>query len=142
MASYTANLIWALGDDEDFARGRYGRGHTLAFDGGVTVPASASPHVVGKWADAAAVDPKELLVAALSSCHMLSFLHVARDAGFVVTQYRDHAEGVMEVIAPGKQAITRSCCIRRLSGTGPSLTVRHSSGCTTRRTRSASSPTR
>ena len=107
MASYTANLAWALGDDEDFPRGRYGRGHTLAFDGGVTVPASASPHVVGKWADAAAVDPEELLVAALSSCHMLFFLHVARDAGFVVTRYRDQAEGRMEAIAPGKQAVTR-----------------------------------
>ena len=66
-----------------------------------------SLHIVGKWADPAAVDPEEMLVAALSSCHMLSFLHVARDAGFVVTRYRDQAEGVMEATAPGKQAVTR-----------------------------------
>jgi organic hydroperoxide reductase OsmC/OhrA len=38
---------------------------------------------------------------------MLSFLHVARLAGFTVAAYRDHAEGVMEEIAPGKQAITK-----------------------------------
>jgi organic hydroperoxide reductase OsmC/OhrA len=68
----------------------------------------ASPHVVGKkWAVEAAVDPEEMLVAALSDCHMLSFLHVARLAGFIVAAYRDHVEGVMEEIAPGKQAITK-----------------------------------
>ena len=51
---------------------------------------------------------KETLVAALSNCHMLSFLHVARLAGFTVTAYRDHAEGGMQDIAPGKQAVTKS----------------------------------
>ena len=75
----------------------------MSFDGGIVVPASASPHVVGKWAVEAAVDPEEMLVAALSNCHMLSFLHVARLAGFTVAAYRDHAEGTMEEIAPGKQ---------------------------------------
>jgi organic hydroperoxide reductase OsmC/OhrA len=54
----------------------------------------------------AAVDPEEMLVATLSNCHMLSFLHVARLAGFTLAAYRDHAEGMMEEIAPGKQAIT------------------------------------
>jgi organic hydroperoxide reductase OsmC/OhrA len=48
-----------------------------------------------------------MLVAALSNCHMLSFLHVARLAGFTVAAYSDHAEGVMEAIAPGKQAVTK-----------------------------------
>jgi organic hydroperoxide reductase OsmC/OhrA len=38
---------------------------------------------------------------------MLSFLHVARLAGFTVAAYRDHAEGVMEEIAPEKQAVTK-----------------------------------
>jgi organic hydroperoxide reductase OsmC/OhrA len=48
-----------------------------------------------------------MLVAALSNCHMLSFLHVARLAGFTVAAYSDHAEGVMEEIAPGRQAVTK-----------------------------------
>ena len=48
MAKYVAEVLWTLKDGEDFARGRYSRGHTLTFDGGVEVPASASPHVVGK----------------------------------------------------------------------------------------------
>jgi organic hydroperoxide reductase OsmC/OhrA len=107
MATYTADIDWKLADGEDFPKGRYSRGHTLTFDGGTVVPASASPHVVGKWAVIAAVDPEEMLVAALSNCHMLSFLHVARLAGFTVAAYRDHAEGVMEEIAPGKHAMTK-----------------------------------
>lgn len=107
MASYTADISWALKSGEDFAKGRYSRGHAISFDGGTTVPGSASPHVVGKWAVAEAVDPEEMLVAAISACHMLSFLHVARVAGFAVTTYRDHAEGVMEEIAPGREAVTK-----------------------------------
>jgi organic hydroperoxide reductase OsmC/OhrA len=82
MAIYTADIEWKLADGEDFPKGRCSRGHTLSFDGGTVVLASASPHVVGKWAVEAAVDPEEMLVAALSNCHMLSFLHVARLAGF------------------------------------------------------------
>src|ERR1700723_4368479 len=106
MTTYTADIDWKLADGEDFPKGRYSRGHTLSFDGGTVVPASASPHVVGKWA-VEAVDPEEMLVAALSDCHMLSFLHVARLAGFAVAAYNDHAEGIMEQIAPGKQAVTK-----------------------------------
>ena len=107
MSTFTADITWTLKDGEDFARGRYSRGHTASFDGGVTLPGSASPHVVGKWAVVDAVDPEEMLTAALSSCHMLSFLHVARLAGFSVMAYRDHAEGVLGEIAPGRQAVTR-----------------------------------
>ena len=105
--TYTADIAWTSKDGEDFLRGRYGRGHVVRFDGGVALPASASPHVVGTWADAAAVDPEEMFVAALASCHMLTFLHVARLAGFAVAAYRDQAEGEMAEIAPGRQAVTR-----------------------------------
>jgi organic hydroperoxide reductase OsmC/OhrA len=107
MSTYTADVNWTLKSGEDFLAGRYSRGHTISFDGGTVVPASASPHVVGKWAVEAAVDPEEMLVAALSNCHMLSFLHIARLAGFIFAAYKDHAEGVMETIAPGKQAVTK-----------------------------------
>jgi organic hydroperoxide reductase OsmC/OhrA len=77
MATHTTDIDWKLADGEDFPKGRYSRGHTLTFDGRTVVPASASPNVVGKWAVKEAVDPEEMLVAALSNCHMLSFLHVA-----------------------------------------------------------------
>ena len=108
MATHSANIKWAAKESsEDFLKGRFSRAHTVSFDGGTEVPASASPHVVGKWAVPAAVDPEEMLVAALSSCHMLSFLHLARLAGFAVRTYQDHAEGVTEEIAPRRVAVTR-----------------------------------
>lgn len=107
MAVYRATIEWSLKDGEDFANGRYSRGHTVSFAEHV-VPATASAHVVGnKWAAAGAVDPEEMFVAALSNCHMLTFLHRARLAGFVVTHYRDAAEGVMEKIEGGRMAVTR-----------------------------------
>jgi organic hydroperoxide reductase OsmC/OhrA len=118
MATYSADVEWKLKDGDDFMKGRYSRGHTLTFDGGAIVAASASPHVVGKWADEAAVDPEEMLVAALSNCHMLSFLHIARLAGFSAAAYRDHAEGVMEEIAPGKQAVTKVVLHPKIEWTG------------------------
>lgn len=109
MARYVATIDWSLtADPEDFLKGRYSRLHTVAFDGGVTIPGSPAPSVVPvPWSDPSAVDPEELLVAALSNCHMLTFLHKAREAGFVVASYRDEAEGVMRKTAEGKIALTR-----------------------------------
>src|SRR6516165_10449869 len=119
MATHTAQIKWAAKESgEEFLKGRFSRAHTISFDGGTAVPASASPHVVGKWAVEAAVDPEEMLVAALSSCHMLSFLHLARQAGFVVAAYRDHAEGEVEQIAPGKQAVTKVALHPQIEWTG------------------------
>ena len=108
MALYRARIDWALADGDDFARGRYARGHAVAFEDGPQVRGTASAQVVGdKWAEAGAVDPEQMLVAAASACHMLSFLHAARLAGFVVTSYRDAAEGLMEKTPQGRIAITR-----------------------------------
>jgi organic hydroperoxide reductase OsmC/OhrA len=118
MAKYVADITWRLGQREDCPNGRYSRGHEIGFDGGVAMPGSASPHVVGKWAVEAAVDPEEMLVAALSSCHMLSFLHIARLAGFTALSYQDHAEGVMEEIAPGRHAVTKVALHPRIEWEG------------------------
>jgi organic hydroperoxide reductase OsmC/OhrA len=108
MAIHTATIKWAAKESgEEFLKGRFSRAHEVSFDGGTVIPASASPHVVGKWAVEAAVDPEEMFVAALSSCHMLSFLHLARLAGLAVRAYDDQAEGVTEEIAPGRLAVTK-----------------------------------
>ena len=116
MATFNVDIDWRLAEGEDFPKGRYSRGHTLTFDGGTVVPASASPHVVGKWAVKEAVDPEEMLVAALSNCHMLSFLHVARLAGFSVSAYRDHAEGMMEEMRRASKPSRRLSCVPRSNG--------------------------
>jgi organic hydroperoxide reductase OsmC/OhrA len=53
------------------------------------------------------VDPESAFVAALSSCHMLTFLALASNKGFVVDSYEDHAAGRVEKNAKGKLAVTR-----------------------------------
>ncbi len=108
MARFRASVDWALQPGEDFAAGRYVRGHAVRFEHGPELRGTASVHVVGeRWAEAGAADPEQMLVAAISSCHMLSFLHAARLAGFVVAAYRDEAEGLMEKNAEGRIAVTR-----------------------------------
>ena len=105
---YRATIIWNRGGAEDFAKGRYSRAHEWRFDGGTTLAASASPAVVpAPFSREDAVDPEEAFVAALSSCHMLTFLDFARRAGVLIESYEDEAVGIMERIAPGKMAITR-----------------------------------
>lgn len=102
MTDYTADVLWERGD-QDFLDRRYSRAHRLRFDGGVDVPGSASPHVVPlPYADPRAVDPEEAFVAALASCHMLWFLHLACDRGYRVDRYADHAVGRMTPDADGK----------------------------------------
>lgn len=108
MADYTASIQWARGADEAFVDQRYSRGHEWVFDGGVRVPASSSPHVVPlPYSVEANVDPEEAFVASLSSCHMLFFLAIAAQQGFVVESYLDNAVGVMEKGSDGKIAMTQ-----------------------------------
>lgn len=106
MAAYRATIDWTLAEGEDFAAGRYSRGHLVDF-AAHRMPGTASPHVVGKWAVKGAVDPEEMLVASLSSCHMLTFLHLVRLEGFTVTRYRDAAEGVMEKTPAGAMWVSK-----------------------------------
>jgi organic hydroperoxide reductase OsmC/OhrA len=80
---------WTLPQGEDFAAGHYSRAHALSFDGGAVVMGSSSPQLVPRWSDPAAVDPEELLIASLASCHMLWFLDMARRDGWIVSSYVD-----------------------------------------------------
>ena len=107
MSRYTASVHWTR-NDAKFTDKRYSRRHVWRFDGGVEVPASASPHSVPlPYASADAVDPEEAFVAAISSCHMLWFLSIAAKRGFRVDEYADNAEGVMEKDSQGRLAMTR-----------------------------------
>ncbi len=97
MADYKATIHWQCTSSRaEFLKGRYSREHTWTFDGGVTVPASPAPSSVpAPWSNPANVDPEEAFVAAVSSCHMLTFLFLAGKAGFQVDRYEDEASGVM-----------------------------------------------
>ena len=106
MAKHTATITWTRGTD-DFLDKRYHRAHSWHFDGGAVVPASSSPHVVPlPYSDAAAVDPEEAYVAALSSCHMLWFMDFASRAGFRLDRYTDAAVGTMDRNAQGQLVVT------------------------------------
>ncbi|MEQ8300101.1 MAG: OsmC family protein [Hyphomonas sp.] len=107
MGKHTATVRWSRGDD-DFKANKHSRAHEWEFDGGLKVPASASPDIVPlPYAVAENVDPEEAFVASISSCHMLFYLHKARDEGFVVNSYEDNAVGVLAKNAAGRMAITR-----------------------------------
>jgi organic hydroperoxide reductase OsmC/OhrA len=95
MSEHKATIDWQFSGG-DFPRGKYSREHTWTFDGGLTVPASPSPAVVPlPHSNPANVDPEEAFVAAISSCHMLTFLYLASRAGFLILRYRDEAVGRM-----------------------------------------------
>jgi len=95
MSEHTATITWSH-TRGDFLKGTYSREHTWSFDGGVTVPAAPALTSVPKpFGNEAAVDPEEAFVAAIASCHMLSYLFVAYRAGFEVASYHDDAVGVM-----------------------------------------------
>ena len=71
----------------------YSRNHEIAIPGkSAPLPGSSDPAFRG---DPARYTPEELLVASLSACHMLWFLHLCAQAGIVVTEYRDAASGTM-----------------------------------------------
>lgn len=107
MHTFEAQLAWQR-SGQSFADQRYSRAHEWRFDGGARVHASSSPlSVPVPMSDPAGVDPEEALVAAVSSCHMLFFLSIAAQRGFVVDSYRDHALGILDQNAQGKMAMTR-----------------------------------
>lgn len=103
---FEAKLEWKR-NGQDFLGQRYSRAHAWHFDGGAIVLASSSPLSVPlPMSDAAAVNPEEALVAAVSSCHMLFFLSIAAKRGHTVDSYIDHAVGLLGKNAHGKMAMT------------------------------------
>lgn len=118
MSEHRALVKWSVGTAE-FRKGKYSREHTWSFDGGVTVPASSSPAAVRPpLSNPANVDPEEAYVAAISSCHMLTFLWLAYKAGLDVQAYEDDAVGHM---VPNEKGIpwVKSCTLNPKITWGP-----------------------
>jgi organic hydroperoxide reductase OsmC/OhrA len=106
-SSHQATITWQRGP-HPFTQQQYSRLHSWAFDGGIQIPGAASPHVVRlPLTSADAIDPEEAFVAAIASCHMLSFLYVVCKAGFIVDSYEDQAVGTLAPNSNGKLAITQ-----------------------------------
>jgi organic hydroperoxide reductase OsmC/OhrA len=103
MTEHQVVVAWER-ESEGFSYEEYNRDHLWSFIGGARVPASAAPDYRGNPAH---LNPEDAFVAALSSCHMLTFLAVAARKGFVVDVYRDEAIGSLEKNSEGKMAMTR-----------------------------------
>jgi organic hydroperoxide reductase OsmC/OhrA len=102
MSEHKATIKWSRAG-KDFTYKTYSRDHVWSLNGN-DVPASATTAYLGS---PNRVDPEAALVAALSSCHMLTFLALAANKGFVVDSYEDAAVGHLEKNAQGKLAVTR-----------------------------------
>lgn len=104
MSEHRATIRWQnSGVTLDYDH--FSRDHTWAVkDGRLTVPASSAPAYKG---NPAVLDPEDALVAALASCHMLTFLAIAARRRLVVLEYSDTAEGWLEPDAAGQLAVTR-----------------------------------
>jgi organic hydroperoxide reductase OsmC/OhrA len=103
--SYATRVHWTAGDGEGTTSYRsYSRNHEISAAGRPEIAASSDPAFRG---DAARYNPEELLVASLSACHMLWFLHLCAVNGVTVVDYLDDASGVMEENADGSGQFAR-----------------------------------
>ena len=91
---YQVKVVWTGNRGTGTSAYRaYGRDHQILVRGKTVIEGSSDAAFEG---DPRRHNPEDLLVAALASCHMLWYLHLAAEAGIVVTGYRDEAEGAME----------------------------------------------
>jgi len=96
---YKVNITWTGNRGNGTASyTAYDRNHTIAAGNKPVIPGSSDPSFRG---DVTRYNPEELLVASISSCHMLWFLHLCSAAGVIVVEYVDDAAGTMEETADG-----------------------------------------
>lgn len=116
-----ATIRWTR-DSDWFSSNLHSREHLWIFDGGIEVLASASPSIVAPpLSREDAVDPEEAFVAAISSCHMLTFLSIAAKKRFVVDLYEDEALGIMTKNENGKLFVSRAVLNPRIEFSGDKL---------------------
>jgi len=97
--SYNLTITWTGNRGTGTSDYRaYDRNHIIQAENKIEIPGSSDPAFRG---DKTRYNPEEFLVSALSTCHMLSYLHVCVMNGVVVTGYVDHATGTMTETADG-----------------------------------------
>ncbi len=114
---FTSTLRWQRATP-DFTYDGYDRSHEVTSGSGVTLPASSAPAFLGSTSR---INPEEMLLAALSSCHMLTFLAIAAKKRLVVDAYDDDASAVMDRNAAGKLAVTRATLRPRVVFSGDTI---------------------
>ena len=104
MSEHSVTIAWHLPPDTEFDYDHFDRSHDWTFAGGEVLQASASPEYHG---DVTKVNPDDAVIAAVSSCHMLTFLAIAAKQRLKVLSYIDWPVGILEKNAEGRVAITR-----------------------------------
>lgn len=90
---FECRLIWTGSEkSKDFNYNTFSREYQILVDGKATITGSSAPAFFG---DTALHNPEDLLVGALSACHMLTYLAVCSRSGVEVVHYEDHAYGVL-----------------------------------------------
>jgi organic hydroperoxide reductase OsmC/OhrA len=101
---YQATVTWTGNDGTGTDSYRsYRRDHEIVAGSAPRIPGSSDPTFRG---DASRYNPEQLLVASLSTCHMLWYLHLCSSAGVVVTAYEDAPEGTMVEQSDGSGRFT------------------------------------
>ena len=119
--SYTAHVTWTGNRGTGTASYHaYGREHEVAIDGKPTILGSSDPSFLG---DAAKWNPEDMLISSISTCHMLWFLHLASDAGWVVETYEDRVKAVMQMNPNGSGQFSSATLhpVVRISAGDPAL---------------------
>ena len=102
--NYAATITWTGNKGEGTVKyDAYERAHTWSVEGKPDILCSSDNPFRG---DGTKHNPEDMLLASLSSCHMLWYLHLCADAGVIVTDYTDHATGVLTMNAPGGARFT------------------------------------
>jgi organic hydroperoxide reductase OsmC/OhrA len=103
--SYSVNVEWTGNTGKGTSDYRsYTRDYEITVPGKPPIYGSSDPKFRG---NPVRYNPEELLVSALSTCHMLWYLHLCADAGIVVVSYEDRAEGIMEEPSDGAGRFVR-----------------------------------
>jgi peroxiredoxin-like protein len=102
VSTHVINIAWKR-TTKDFDYKTYNRAHTVHFSGGSTTEVSAAPEYLG---EPSLANPEEMLVAAISSCFMLTFLAVAATKNITIDSYIDKATGELTKNTDGKMSIT------------------------------------
>jgi len=113
-SEHRISLEWSR-NGGPFARGSYSPDHLIRYAGGQTLRGSPSSNYMG---NDAFTDPEQLLLSALSACHMLTFLAVCANRSYVVDGYVDNAVAVLDRNAEGKIAVTKAILAPKVTFSG------------------------
>ncbi len=103
MSEHKIDLAWKKGSEE-FTYETYNRNHQIHFEGGQNILSSSTKATFGNPEN---TNPEELLAAAVSSCHMLTFLAVASKKKKIVLSYSDSATAILDKAETGKMMVTK-----------------------------------